>query len=100
MKAHGHPGWWSWLTVIAGCLASMLVSITVAISVNNQSLERDRQERAIAERVERDRLAKSRAASCAFIHKINKAYQDQIHELSGPGLTIAAAWADLAKECP
>lgn len=96
MTEHGHPGWYSWLVVIGGCLTSILISI----AVNQQTVQRERAERAEAEQRELERRAQSRATSCAFINKINGAYQSQINELSGPGLAIAAAWADLAKECP
>ena len=82
--------------VIGGCIASVAISVVV----NQQSLARDRQARAVAEQKELERRAQSKLVSCAFIQKINQAYQKQIDELSGPGLTIAAAWADLARECP
>lgn len=99
MTAHGHPGWYSWLVVIGGCIISMVVSVGIAVQTNNRSLERDRQERRVTEAREAERRAQSRMVSCAFIAKINKAYQDQKDDLSGPGLNIAAAWADLAREC-
>ena len=99
MTEHGHPGWYSWAVVIGGAFTSMIVSVTIAVQMNNQALDRDREARAVAEQRELERRTQSRIVSCAFIHKIHDAYQDQIDDLSGPGLTIAAAWADLAKEC-
>jgi hypothetical protein len=100
MTEHGHPGWYSWLVVIGGAFVSMLISVIIAIQVNNNTLERDRQERAAAERREADRQAANRMVSCAFIEKINQAYQSQYDELTKPGLAIADAWADLRKACP
>ncbi len=99
MREHTRPGWYSWLVVIGGCLISMVISVTIAVQMNSAALARERHERAVAEQKEIERRAQSKVISCAFIDKINSAYQDQKQELSGPGLSIAAAWADLAREC-
>lgn len=99
MTEHGHPGWYSWLVVMGGCIISMIASVGIAVHMNNAALARDRHERVVAEQKEQDRRAQSKVVSCAFINKINSAYQDQKQDLSGPGLVIAAAWADLAREC-
>lgn len=77
----------------------MVISVGIAVQMNSAALARDRHARAVADQKEQDRRAQSRQVSCAFINKINSAYQDQKQELSGPGLAIAAAWADLAREC-
>lgn len=100
MTEHGHPGWYSWLVVILGCVVSMIVSVGISVRMNNAAIQREHQAQALAAQREAERRAQQRVVSCAFVNKINRAYQDQIKELSGPGLTIAAAWADLARECP
>ena len=77
----------------------MVISVGIAVQMNNAALARDRHARAVAEQKALELSERSRAASCAFVRRISDAYQEQRKELSGPGLTIAAAWADLVKEC-
>lgn len=77
----------------------MVISVGIAVQMNNAALARDRHARAVAEQKALELSQKNRAVSCVFVKKISDAYQDQKEDLSGPGLTIAAAWADLAREC-
>lgn len=99
MALHGHPGWYSWLVVIAGCLISMAVSITISNRASDEALERDRAQREAAAREDAQRRAENRRASCALIRRINDAYADQGDGLSPAGKDVAKAWADLARLC-
>lgn len=91
MTAHGHPGWYSWLTVIGGCLISMIVSITVSVQMNQAALERDRQQRIADERRTAQQQEEGRQASCMLINTMHEAY---------PGRDkVAVAWARLAEFC-
>jgi hypothetical protein len=96
MTEHGHPGWYSWLVVVGGCL----ISVVVSIAVNQQTVSRERAERDAAAERQRVEDERARVISCAFINKINQAYESQRDELSEPGLAVAAAWADLKEQCP
>lgn len=99
MTIHGHPGWYSWLVVIGGCLVSMVVSVAISIRASDAALERDRMQREQSEHAEQVRRAEGRAASCSMIRRVNRAYASQRDELSPAGQDIAQAWADLAKLC-
>lgn len=89
MTERGHPGWYSWLVVIAGCLVSMIVSITFSNQMNERALERDRQQRA-------DRQAEGLKVACEVIVRMRDAYDGQDH-LTQAGRDVAKAWSDMAK---
>lgn len=89
MTEHGHPGWYSWLVVIAGCLASMIVSVSISVQMNERALERDRQQRT-------DRQAEGLRVACEVITRMRDAY-DRQDNLTRAGRDVAKAWADMAK---
>ena len=89
MSERGHPCWYSWLVVVAGCLVSMIVSISVSIQMNERALERDRQQRV-------EQQAGGRRVACEVIVRMRDAYDKQ-ENLTQAGRDVAKAWADMAK---
>jgi hypothetical protein len=83
MTEHGHPGWYSWLVVIGGCLVSMVVGSTISIAVNDRALERERAQR-----------EEARAATCLVIRQMENVYADPSTET---GEKARAAWASLGR---
>jgi hypothetical protein len=45
MSEHGHPSWWSWLVVIGGCLATLMIAVAISIQTNQTALDRERMAR-------------------------------------------------------
>jgi heme exporter protein D len=89
MSEPKHPGWYSWLAVLAGCLASMIVSVTVSVQMNQRALERDRQQRL-------EQQSAGLAVACEVIVRMRDAY-DRQENLTQAGRDVARAWADMAK---
>jgi heme exporter protein D len=89
MTEHGHPGWYSWLVVVGGCLVSMIISVTISIQAAENSLQRDRQQRA-------DQQAQSLLVACEVIVRMRDAYERQ-ENLTQAGRDVAKAWADMVK---
>jgi hypothetical protein len=88
MTEHGHPGWYSWLVVIGGCLASVVLSATISKQMNDRELERDRTQRV-------QRQEDGRRVACDVIVQMRNAYQQQ-EKLSAAGRDVANAWAAMA----
>lgn len=88
MTEHGHPGWYSWLVVVAGCLVSMVVSVSVSVQMNERALQRDARQRA-------ERQAEGRRVACQVIVRMRDAYAEQ-DSLSPAGKDVARGWTDLA----
>lgn len=84
------------LTLAAGMVACMIISVLVSVHVIEQGKARERRALALAEQREQQARATARAATCSFITTINNAYKRQADELSEPGKEIAQAWATLA----
>lgn len=99
MTLHGHPGWYSWLVVIGGCIVSMVVSVTISNRASQAALERDRQQRIEQQQRDAQQREAGRQASCMLIETMSRAYSGRGDELSPVGKEVAQAWADLAKLC-
>lgn len=89
---------------MAGMLVSMITAVVISIQASNRAIanavkvQREQEARANAEaaRVQ----AENRAASCAFIKTISKAYQeDPPNPPTDTYKAIAGAWAKLAERC-
>ncbi len=89
MSEHGHPGWYSWLVVIGGCLASMIVSVSISVQMNERALQRDGRQRA-------ERQAEGRRVACQVIVRMRNAYAEQ-EKLTPAGQDVERAWGDLAR---
>ncbi len=50
MAEHGHPGWYSWVVVVGGNLATLLLTVVVVLTVNQRSIDRERAARLASER--------------------------------------------------
>ena len=75
MSEHGHPGWYSWLVVIGGCLASMIVSVSISVQMNERALQRDGRQRA-------ERQAEGRRVACQVIVRMRNAYAAMLNWVS------------------
>jgi hypothetical protein len=94
MTEHGHPGWYSWLVVIGGALTSALMAVTISITVNARTFERERaQQRSALER-ERVQNEQARLATCLVIRRMVDVYADPSTET---GQKAATAWEDLGR---
>lgn len=95
-----HPAAYSIMIVIAGCLMSMVVAVTISIQASNRAIARVQHAEEQRRAAEARQAAANRAASCAFIKTINEAYrEDPPSPPSETYKTIAKAWADLAALC-
>lgn len=95
-----HPAAYSVAIVMAGCLMSGVGGAYFSIQASNRSIARiqqaEEQRRADEARV----AAENKAASCAFITTIAKAYEkDPPNPPTDTYRTISQAWATLAKRC-
>lgn len=50
MTEHGHPGWYSWVVVLGGNMATLLLTVVVVLTVNQRSIDRERAARLASER--------------------------------------------------
>lgn len=94
-----HPAAYSLLTLAAGGIVCMLISIMVSVQATNYAIERERLAQQRAEARERALAEVARKASCEQILVIDNAYQRQIDDLTGPGKDIAGAWHYIALQC-
>lgn len=91
MTEHGHPGWYSWVVVLGGNLATLALTVVVVLTVNARSIERERAARLASER-----------ALCAVVDIYVRAAQEAPPPTTAYGREIVERMRDLriALQCP
>lgn len=87
-KGFNHPAAYSYLTLAAGAIACMVISVLISVTMYRGAMARDEaQDAAEAER--------SRLAVCSVVREINRAYKEEA-PITQAGKNVARAWAELS----
>jgi hypothetical protein len=91
MAEHGHPGWYSWVVVLGGNLATLLLTVMVVLTINQRSIDRERAARLAGER-----------AACAVVDIYVRAAQEAPQPTTAYGKEIVDSMRTLraALRCP
>jgi hypothetical protein len=90
MRAHGRPGWWSWLVVVLVPLMASMGVLVVSLRVNEQSIAREREQRRVTEQ-----------ALCGIIVLLDDANRTAVDPPSTDyGRKLARAIRDARTTCP
>lgn len=90
--SHGHPGWYSWVTVVGTSVTSSALAVYLSVSVVSNDLERRQAEQAA--QAERGRLA-----VCRLIIAQDNALDDpSTPPATQAGRKAAMAWHNLREQ--
>lgn len=92
-RERGHPGWYSWLVVVALTAASAALSVVVNRGLTQNALEADRRAKADAEAKAQQLAENNRRGMCSVFLAQERVFAEAETEV---GRNAEKAWHDLA----